>query len=137
MARRPRKTASAPVVEAAAEPAVESVVEPVAETPVVEEPVVEKPAKATTPRKPRSVKTEVGPVETKEAPQPFIHEVAPKGLILEANEPLRIEGDVDGNDIVVAQDVYRRVYPASARRPSYLLVYPRGARVPKSILQRL
>lgn len=132
MARRPRKTAAASV-EVAPEP----VVEPVVETPVVEEPVVEKPVKATTPRKPRSVKTDVGPVETKEAPQPFVHEVAPKGLILEANEPLRLEGEVVGGDIVVAQDVYRRVYPASARRPSYLLVYPRGARVPKSILQRL
>ncbi len=116
---------------------------------------------AATTRKPRSVKADVGVVETKEEPQPVVaskpvespvaekpvetpappkyvvHEVAPKGLILEAGEPLRIEGEVDGHEIIVLRDIYRRVYPSSAKRPSYLLVYPRGARVPKSLLQKL
>jgi hypothetical protein len=83
------------------------------------------------------VKTEIGPVETKEQPQPYIHEVAPSGLILEANEPVRVEGEVVGHEVVVSRPVYRRVFPPSAKRPSYLLVYPSGARVPKSILQQL
>lgn len=105
---------------------------------VVEE-VVEKP----TPKRSRAVKTaDVGVVETKEAPQPIVpayasREPAPKGIILGPNDPVKIEGDDLGHEVLITQDVYRMVFPGSSKRPSYILLYPRGTKVLKSTLARL
>lgn len=115
----------------------ESVQEDVQE--VVEE-VVEKPA----PKRSRAAKAaDVGVVETKEAPQPVIpaayasREPAPKGIILGPDDPVRIEGDDLGQEVLITQDVYRMVFPGSSKRPSYVLLYPRGAKVLKSTLAPL
>lgn len=104
---------------------------------VVEE-VVEKPA----PKRSRAVKTaDVGMVETKEAPQPapaayMSREPAPKGIIIGPGEPVRIEGDDLGLEVLVTQDVYQMSFPGNAKRPSYVLLYPRGTKVLKSTLER-
>lgn len=100
---------------------------------------VEKPA----PKRSRAVKTaDVGIVETKEAPQPVVpayasREPAPKGIIIGPNDPVKIEGDDLGHEVLITQDVYRMVFPGSSKRPSYILLYPRGAKVLKSTLARL
>lgn len=86
---------------------------------------------------PREVASDVGVVDTKEHPQPdYSHvEGVPDGIILAPGEPLRLEGDDDGTAVTVTRDVYRVVYPLGARRPTYVLLYPRGRMVPKSLLQ--
>lgn len=91
---------------------------------------------------PRSVKSEVGVVETKEEPQPMhqqaiVHthrEGVPDGLILGPNEPIRVEGDDMGTFVVVKQDTYRETYPLRSKRPSYVLVYTKGTQILKSRL---
>lgn len=86
----------------------------------------------------KTITTDLGTVETKEEPQPFIpHWTAPNGLILEASEPVRIEADDCGTYVVVRRDVYREVYPANSKRPSYFLLYNKGAKVLKSTLTAL
>lgn len=103
----------------------------------------DKPVKAEKP-KPRTVKSDLGTMETKEAPQPpqpkpYVpahQEGIPNGIILEPKEAVRLEGDDDGVTVTVSRDVYRKVYPQGALRPSYVLLYPRGAKVMKSLLQR-
>ncbi len=104
------------------------------------EPEVVKPAK---PRTSRKVDTpDTGVIETKEEPQPAPvfrtdhREGVPNGLIIGQHDPLMLEGDDDGISITVTRDVYRKVYPYGSRRPSYILLYPRGAKVAKSLLQR-
>lgn len=92
------------------------------------------------------VSDDVGPVETKEEPRPAPKPVlatppaavegVPNGIILEPNEDVYLEGDDDGIAVVVSRDVYRKTYPYGSRRPSYLLLYPRGARVAKTALQK-
>jgi hypothetical protein len=104
--------------------------EVVVEQSVEAEIVVEAPV-----RQSKTIATEVGPVTTKEAPRPENPlDGVPDGLILEPNEPLRIEGDDMGNIVIVKRDIYRKTFPRRASRPSYVLVYPRGARVLKSTL---
>lgn len=83
----------------------------------------------------RAISTDLGVVDTKEAPRPQIYqEGAPEGLILEPNDPVLIEGDDFGHFIVVKQDVYRKTFPNNARRPSYVLLYARGTQILKSQL---
>lgn len=107
----------APVVEQAPEP----------------EPVKESPVKAS-----KTISTDMGTVETKEEPQPFTpHWSAPDGLILQADDAIKIEGDDYGTYVVVKRDVYREVYPNGAKRPSYFLLYAKGTQVLKSTLQAL
>jgi hypothetical protein len=97
---------------------------------VEEEVVVEAPV-----RQSKTLSTEVGPVTTKEQPKPESPAVGvPDGLILGPNEPLRIEGEDMGNVVIVKRDIYRQVFPRRSTRPSYVLVYPRGAQVLKSTL---
>lgn len=64
-------------------------------------------------------------------------ESIPSGLILGPKEPLRIEGESDGLDVIVSRDIYRVVYPGGSKRPSFVLLHPRGARILKSTLQRI
>lgn len=116
-----------------------TVVQPEIETeilPVVEpEPVVVKEAPVTVSKK---VSTDLGVVDTKEEPRPYTpHWTAPNGLILQANDPIKIEADDHGTYVVVKQDVYREVYPTNSKRPSYFLLYNKGAHVLKSTLQAL
>ena len=113
---------------------VSPVVEPEPEmVEVVPEVVVEAPKKVS-----KAITTDLGVVETKEEPKPFTpHWTAPNGLILQANEPIRIEADDCGNYVVVKRDVYREVYPSGAKRPSYFLLYSKGSQVLKSTLQAL
>lgn len=127
------------VIDETAVPVVQSEIEDsnetlVADTPTPEPEVpVDAPVEAS-----RTVSTPAGPVETKEAPQPsYRPEGAPNGLILKQGDPVRLEGEDAGIAVIVKRDVYREVYPSNSRRPSYVLVYPRGARVLKSTLQRL
>ena len=100
---------------------------------------VEAPA----PKRSRAVKTaDVGIVETKEAPQPAnpvyeSREPAPKGIILGPDDPVKIEGDDLGQEVLVTQDVYRITWPGGTKRPSYILLYPRGTKVLKSTLAKL
>lgn len=107
-----------------------------------------KPTTSTTPVvEPRTsrevVADDIGVVETKEEPQPAhplpqtsVHrEGVPNGIILKAGDPVVLEGDDDGITVTVTRDVYRAIYPYGARRPTYILLYPRGAKVVKSLLQ--
>lgn len=97
---------------------------------VVEEIVVEAPVKQS-----KTIATEVGPVATKEEPQPEMpREGVPDGIILGPNDPLKIEAEDHGNVVIVKRDVYRETYPRRATRPSYILLYPRGSQVLKSTL---
>lgn len=104
---------------------------------------VQEVVEAPTPKRSRAVKTaDVGIVETKEAPQPTspvyeTREPAPKGIILGPNDPVKIEGDDLGQEVLVTQDVYRLTWPGGTKRPSYILLYPRGAKVLKSTLAKL
>lgn len=104
---------------------------------------VQEAVKTSAPKRSRAVKTtDVGIVETKEAPRPDIstydhREPAPKGIILGPNDPVKIEGEDLGQEVLVTQDVYRMTWPGGTRRPSYILLYPRGARVLKSTLAKL
>lgn len=117
---RRRATAQPDNVE---EPKVEVVEEVIASKPETKEP------------KPRTVKSEVGVVETKEQPQPVQHrEGVPDGIILGPKEPIRIEGDDNGTSIIVKTDIYRETYPPRAKRPSYVLVYAKGTEILKSRL---
>lgn len=119
------------VIVTIAEPEIEDSLQTVVEP----EPVVieESQIKAS-----KAITTNIGVVDTKEEPKPFIpHYSAPNGLILKANEPVRIEADDHGNYVVVKRDVYREVYPMKAKRPSYFLLYTKGSQVLKSTLQAL
>ena len=129
-AKRPRAT------KAAAKP-VEPVEIPAPEPEPVPEPVA---AKDTTSRKVETPDT--GVVETKEQPQPArpvppssLREGVPDGIILNQNDPVVIEGDDDGVSIIVSRDVYRKIIPFNANRPTYILLYARGTKVLKSRLQ--
>ena len=106
-----------------------------AETPVQEQPVQEPPAARVV------ADPEVGTVQTKELPHPApvvrAEEPAPEGIVLEVGEPIRIEGDESDTDVLVTKDVYRRVVPPNARRPSFVLLYAKGTRVAKTTLQHL
>ena len=143
--RRPRPAVSSDTASVSAEPVVEDAIE-VNETNETSEPdaviaAAFEAAPEPAPKRPRAVKTTVGMVETKEAPQPAVdpyvaREPAPPGIILSADEPLRLEGNDMGVEVLVTQDVYRMTFPNGARRPSYILLYPRGARVPKTLLER-
>lgn len=102
------------------------------------------------PRTSRKVDTpDVGVVETKEEPRPAkptmmanrapqkpYVEGVPNGIIIEPGEDVYLEGDDDGVTVTVSRDVYRKVQPSNTRRPSYVLLYPRGAKVVKSTLQK-
>lgn len=130
-AKRPRAT------KAAAKPAEAPVEVPVPEPEPAPEPVA---AKATTSRKVETPDT--GVVETKEQPQPArpippssLREGVPDGIILEQGQPVMIEGDDDGVAIIVSRDVYRKIIPFNANRPTYILLYARGTKVLKSRLQ--
>lgn len=122
------------VVDEAPIPLVESEIENTDETLVIEEQPVEVAPEAPV-MAARAVSTDVGVVDTKEAPRPQIRqEGAPDGLILEPGEPVIIEGDDFGHFIVVKQDVYRKAFPNNARRPSYIMLYARGSQILKSQL---
>ena len=108
-------------------------VSPVVEPEPTPEPVKEAPVTAS-----KTISTDVGPVETKEEPQPFTpHWTAPDGLILREGEDIRLEADDYGTYVIVKRDVYREVYPRGAKRPSYFLLYAKGSQVLKSTLQAL
>lgn len=99
-----------------------------------------KPAAKKTSRKVATPDT--GIIETKEEPRPepvmppaHREEGAPNGIILESGESLVIEGDDDGTYVTVSRDVYRKITPYNARRPTYILLYPRGAKILKSKLE--
>lgn len=125
--------------------------EPVVEaevSPVVEPEPTPDPAPKAAP-KPRA-KTEQAPApdnrypdgasdEVKQAIDIAIscREAIPNGLILGPDEPLRIEGSADNLEVVVSRDVYRIAYPGGSRRPSFMLLYPRGARILKSTLSKM
>ena len=86
----------------------------------------------------KTIATDIGPVETKEQPRPVIRdEGAPSGMILEPDEPIRLEGDDAGIAVIVRRDVYRKYYPRGTKRPSYMLLYKSGARVLKSTLMQI
>lgn len=93
--------------------------------------------------KSRKVATpDTGVVETKEQPRPerptppaSAPEGVPDGIILEPGDPVRIEGDDDGVAIIVSRNVYRKIIPFNAKRPTYILLYARGTQVLKSRLQ--
>lgn len=83
-----------------------------------------------------------GAVETKEQPQPerptppaTYPEGVPDGIILEPGAPVVIEGEDDGAAIIVSRNVYRKIIPFNAKRPTYILLYARGTQVLKSRLQ--
>ena len=123
--------------DTAIENEVSFVVEPEPEVVEVVEPEPEVVAKAPR-RASKAITTDLGTVETKEEPKPFVpHWTAPNGLILQADEPVRIEADDHGNYVVVKRDVYREVYPVNSKRPSYFLLYSKGSQVLKSTLQAL
>lgn len=127
-ARTPEVVDEAPIL------IVESEIENTDETLVIEEQPVEMAPEAPV-KAARAVSTDVGVVDTKEAPRPQIRqEGAPDGLILEPGEPVVVEGDDFGQFIVVKQDVYRKAFPNNARRPSYILLYTRGSQILKSQL---
>lgn len=108
------------------------------------------PVKETKPRTSRKVDTpDVGVVETKEEPRPVkpnmmanrapqkpYQEGVPNGIIIEPGQDVYLEGDDDGITVTVSRDVYSKVQPRGARRPSYILLYPRGTKVVKSMLQK-
>lgn len=83
----------------------------------------------------KTISTDVGPVTTKEQPQPTMPlEGVPDGIILGPDDPLRIEAEDHGIIVIVKRDVYRMTYPRRSKRPSYILLYPRGSQVLKSTL---
>ena len=110
---------------------------------VVAEEIVEEVVEAPAPKRSRAVKAaDVGIVETKEAPQPTrpvydTREPAPKGIVLGPDDPVKIEGDDMGQEVLVTQDVYRITWPVGTKRPSYILLYSRGKKVLKSTLAKL
>lgn len=54
-------------------------------------------------------------------------EAEPDGLILDPDEPVRFEGDHEGNMVRVSRDVYRKVYPRGTNKPTYILLYKKNA----------
>ena len=66
-----------------------------------------------------------------------VREGEPKGLILGPNDPVRLTGKDTGTEVIVDQDIYRRVHPRNTKRPTYVLLYPKGMKVAKSTLTRV
>jgi hypothetical protein len=123
-------------------PAVEVVVEDTAPVIVAEEPNGDEPmgipiAAPVEPSAPEVV------VETKIQPHTEVREQyvqregEPNGLILGPDDPVILEGEDTGTEVVISRDIFRRVYPRNTRRPTYILLYPKGARIAKSTLQRV
>jgi len=151
MPRRRPRTAQSEEPILINEGIVEDLTEPIAgDSMVVPKEVLEpepeaapEPVQEAAPKRSRAVKTkDAGIVETKEQPQPSApvaarREGEPNGIIIGPNDPVRIEGDDLGQEILVTQDVYRMSFPYGSRRPSYILLYPRGTKVLKSTLQKL
>lgn len=61
----------------------------------------------------------------------------PDGLILEADEEARFEGVEVGGQVVVKENVYRKVYPRGAKYPNYIKLYDAGSVVPGQSVQRI
>ena len=85
---------------------------------------------------------EIPVVETKvqphdERPAYDVREGEPKGLILGPNDPIRLTGKDTGVEVIIDQDIFRRVYPRNTKRPTYILLYPKGMKVAKTTLQRV
>jgi hypothetical protein len=85
---------------------------------------------------------EIPVVETKvqphdETPAYRVREGEPKGLILGPDDPVRLTGKDTGTEVIVDQDIFRRVYPRNTKRPTYILLYPKGMKVAKSTLTRV
>lgn len=128
------KTSTSETPDSVVLPAIEKEIEIVAAEPENIELVIPAPkVKAS-----RAVATDIGVVETKEAPRPvYRDENAPNGMIIEEGEPIRLEGEDDGVAIIVKRDVYRRYYPRGTTRPSYMLLYKSGSRILKSTLKQI
>ena len=130
----PKTTSTSETPDSVVLPAIEKEIEIVAAEPENIEVVIPAPKE----KAPRAVATDIGTVETKEAPRPsYRDEGAPNGLILEEGEPVRLEGEDDGVAIVVKRDVYRRYYPRGTTRPSYMLLHKGGSRILKSTLKQV
>jgi hypothetical protein len=84
---------------------------------------------------PLVVETKVQPHD--DPPQYRVKEGEPNGLILGPNDPIVLEGEDTGSEVIIKRDVFRKVYPRGTKRPSYILLYPAGMRVAKSTLQRV
>jgi hypothetical protein len=85
---------------------------------------------------------EIPVVETKvqphdERPAYRVREGEPKGLILGPDDPIRLTGKDTGTEVIVDQDIFRRVHPRNTKRPTYVLLYPKGMKVAKSTLTRV
>lgn len=57
------------------------------------------------------------------------------GRILFPGDPVSFDGEDRGSYMVVTEPVYRQVYRENTVSPTYVLVFPRGHRIPKSMLQ--
>lgn len=62
-------------------------------------------------------------------------EGVPEGRILEEGEDYTFEGEQVGNMVIVKEDVYRRVIPRGAKRPSYILLARAGTMQPAQGVQ--
>lgn len=61
----------------------------------------------------------------------------PDGLILEPDEEERYEGTETGNMVTITRDVYRKVFPHGALRPTYIRLYKAGTQVPITSTQQM
>jgi hypothetical protein len=130
----PKTTSPSDTPDSVVLPAIEKEIEIV----VAEPEIIEVVMPARKEKAPRAVATDIGVVETKEAPRPaYRDEGAPSGMILEPNEPIRLEGEDAGIAVIVKRDVYRKFYPRGTKRPSYMLLYKSGSRVLKSTLMQI
>lgn len=61
--------------------------------------------------------------------------VPPKGRIIFPDEPITYEGfDVDGDVVVLTQDIYRMALPFRSTRPTFMLLARKGRAIPKNRL---
>lgn len=61
----------------------------------------------------------------------------PEGIILDQNEPLRLEGEEVGGFLVLKEAHYRKVVPFRSKRPTYILLYAAGTQIPMGSVQRI
>lgn len=132
VAAPPEEPSEGPVTPVAAPEAVADP-EPPAQPETAPEAVVAPPADVVDPA-PLLVETKIQPHPQMRSQD--VREGVPNGLILGPDDPIRLEGEDTGTEVIVSRDVYRKVYPRNTKRPTYILLYPRGTRVVKSTLVR-
>lgn len=83
---------------------------------------------------------EAGPIKARDTTQASKeYEVAapPDGRVIEPGEAPTFDGEAFGSQVLVKENVYRKVMPHHSARPTYVLLWAKGTMLPQSTVEAL